>query len=104
MHHLVSWAAFSLLAFGIAAAPAAAGDIDTCDNGKGDERIAACSGLISVNPKFAGAYNNRGVAYAAKGDYERAIADYDQAIRLDPANGPARRNRARAQAALRARL
>jgi tetratricopeptide (TPR) repeat protein len=53
-----------------------------------------------LNPKFAGAYNNRGLAYAVEGDYQRAIADYDQAIALDPANGAARRNRARAQAAL----
>ena len=30
------------------------------------------------------AYNNRGVAYTAKGDNDRAIADYNEAIRLDP--------------------
>ena len=30
------------------------------------------------------AYNNRGNAYQAKGDYDRAIADYTEAIRLDP--------------------
>ena len=30
------------------------------------------------------AYNNRGIAYGSKGDYDRAIADYNEAIRLDP--------------------
>jgi tetratricopeptide (TPR) repeat protein len=30
------------------------------------------------------AYNNRGNAYAAKGDYAKAIADFDQAIKLNP--------------------
>ena len=29
-------------------------------------------------------YYNRGYAYYQKGDYSRAIADYDQALRLDP--------------------
>ncbi len=35
----------------------------------------------------ATAYNNRGLAYDDKGQYDRAIQDYDTAIRLDP-NGP----------------
>ena len=30
------------------------------------------------------AYNNRGSAYCAKGDTDRAITDYNEAIRLDP--------------------
>ena len=30
------------------------------------------------------AYYNRGDAYCAKGDYDRAIADFNQAIKLDP--------------------
>ena len=30
------------------------------------------------------AFNNRGKAYMRKGDYDRAIQDYDQAIRLKP--------------------
>jgi tetratricopeptide (TPR) repeat protein len=29
-------------------------------------------------------YNNRGKASGEKGDYDRAIVDFDQAIRLDP--------------------
>jgi tetratricopeptide (TPR) repeat protein len=33
---------------------------------------------------LAPAYNNRGEAYRAKGDTDRAIADYNQAMTLDP--------------------
>ena len=35
-------------------------------------------------PSDAIAFNNRGIAYHDKGDNDRAIADYDEAIRLDP--------------------
>ena len=34
--------------------------------------------------KYAPAYSNRGNAYYQKGDNDRAIADYNEAIRLDP--------------------
>ena len=56
-----------------------------------------------INPKYAKAYNNRGLAYYYKGDYKRAIADYDQALRFNPALDVARRNREKAQAALASR-
>ena len=39
------------------------------------------SGLI---PKSAEAYCNRGVVYDVKANYDKAIADYTEAIRLDP--------------------
>jgi tetratricopeptide (TPR) repeat protein len=39
--------------------------------------------VIALDPENAVA-NDRGMAYSAKGDYDRAIADYDQAIALDP--------------------
>ena len=38
---------------------------------------------IQLNPKYARAYHNRGSAWGNKGDLDRAIADYNQAIRLD---------------------
>jgi len=40
--------------------------------------------LADENPKDAWAYINRGDARMAKGDYAKAIADYDEAIRLNP--------------------
>ncbi|MDR1074069.1 MAG: tetratricopeptide repeat protein, partial [Treponema sp.] len=36
------------------------------------------------NPTHADAYYNRGYAYVEKGDYDIAIADYNQALRLNP--------------------
>ena len=42
------------------------------------------SDAIELNPNDAEAYNNRGVAYSNKGDYDRAIADYTKAIELNP--------------------
>ena len=30
------------------------------------------------------AYNNRGYSWYAKNEYDKAIADYNEAIRLDP--------------------
>ena len=37
--------------------------------------------------------NNRGLAYADKEDYDRAIADYDKALELDPKDATAYNNR-----------
>jgi lipoprotein NlpI len=39
------------------------------------------------------AFNNRGYAYSDKGDNDRAIADYDEAIRIDPKDANAFYNR-----------
>ena len=35
------------------------------------------------------AYNNRALAYYAKGNFDHAIVDYDQSIKLDPKNATA---------------
>ena len=42
---------------------------------------------------FCEAYYNRGSAWGAGGEYDRAIADYNQAIRLDPKGAKAYYNR-----------
>lgn len=52
------------------------------------------------NPEFTYAYIERGAARNSKGEYDRATADYDQAIRLDRSRPEVRRTRERAQAAL----
>ena len=36
------------------------------------------------NPKYAAGYVNRGNGYARKKQYDRAIADFSQAIKLNP--------------------
>ncbi len=43
--------------------------------------------------RLATRYNNRGIAYGNKGDYDRAIADHNKAIELDPRYAKAYNNR-----------
>jgi tetratricopeptide (TPR) repeat protein len=68
------------------AAPAT--DADTCINASGDAAIAACTRAIDSG-KFkesdrAAHYAMRGFELSKKGQHDRAIADYEQAIRFDP--------------------
>jgi tetratricopeptide (TPR) repeat protein len=78
----------------VLAGPAAAEtqqQIDWC-NGKdsvgADFVISGCTAIIQTNGKspkdLSTAFNNRGNAYYDKKDYDRAIADYSEALRLDP--------------------
>ena len=46
--------------------------------------IKAYSDAIELNPCHADTYNNRGVAYASKGDFDNAIKDHNTAIELNP--------------------
>src|SRR5580704_10711645 len=101
---------FSVLLVGVAAlflvagpglvSRAVADDIDTCVKGTGDEQIAACTRAINSGrwrgPGLAWAYVNRGAAYFAKGDNDRAIADATKAIELDPKYDAAYYNRGNA--------
>jgi tetratricopeptide (TPR) repeat protein len=48
------------------------------------EAIQYLDEAIRLDPRYAVAYSNRGVAYYSLGQYENAIKDYDEAIRLDP--------------------
>ena len=38
----------------------------------------------SIDPKFATAFDNRGIAYVEKGEYARGVADFDAALKIDP--------------------
>ena len=49
---------------------------------------------IKRNPKFVKAYNNRGIVYVGRQQYDLAIADFNKAIELDPKNGKVYNNRA----------
>ena len=51
--------------------------------GNYSEAIKAFSTAIDKNPKYAYAYNNRGIAYNKLHDYSKAISDLNQAINLD---------------------
>ena len=66
-----------------------------------DAAIAGCTRIID-DPKQkararAAAYYNRGNAHGTKGDQAAAIADYDEAIKLEPRNAPALNNRGSAR-------
>jgi len=86
----------------LAAAPApgqASGDFSVCagNEGTADDRIAACTRAIASErlpqEKLAKTFHSRGVEWIGKGDYDRALADYDEAIRLDPQDPLAYYNR-----------
>ncbi len=94
-----------ILAFGIflfvgEALAASQFDYAECIKSRGDSAIAGCTRVIEDRsesvPGRASAYNNRGNAYRAKDDMNRAIADYDEAIGLDPKYAAAFRNRGNA--------
>ena len=48
------------------------------------KQIELYTKVIGIDPENASAYNNRGVAYRKKGEYDNAIADYTKAIEIDP--------------------
>jgi tetratricopeptide (TPR) repeat protein len=70
---------------GVFAAPARADDTETCRKWAGDDALAACSRLIETRHggDLAQAYVWRGITYTRfKGDWDRAIADFSEALRL----------------------
>ena len=84
------------LALLVVAGPATADDAMLCSTETGDAAVAACTRAINSGagrPSIN--YNSRGEAYRSKGDMDRAIADYTEALRLDPKNAIAYVNRAR---------
>ena len=54
------------------------------------DALAAYGALIAAHPDFAPLYANRGILHDRMGSYQRAVADYEQALSLDPelADGP----------------
>ncbi len=58
--------------------------------------VEACTSIILLDPRNDGAFVNRGIAYRRIGDLDRAIKDYDEAIRLNPRAADAFNNRGNA--------
>ncbi len=86
MYRVVLCIAAALLALGTAALSAPGDSRKACRDGSplSSETIAACSRAIARNPKDAVAISHRGLAYASKGDFDRAMADLNKAIALNP--------------------
>ena len=59
-----------------------------------EEAITEFDIAISLDPNFAVAYNNRGIAYKRLGQPERAMEDFNEVIRFDPLNAEAHALRA----------
>ena len=71
------------------------------DQGNYEDEIALWNDVVAMNVsaiQAAPAIMNRGTAYSARGDLDRALQDYNQAIELDPRNAGAYVNRALALA------
>jgi tetratricopeptide (TPR) repeat protein len=94
-HRIVAVA--GVITVGLFAGMAAADDKQTCVKASGDLAIAACTRAIAsgqYNTHDLGTlYFDRGAEYAGKGEHDRAIQDYDQAIRLNPQDADAFHNR-----------
>jgi tetratricopeptide (TPR) repeat protein len=87
----------SLLLLASPAAAASPSAHEACGKGSGDAAIAGCAAIIGDRNEPVGsrtvAYVNRGYEWRAKGDLDRAIADYSEAITLDPRHGSAYHHR-----------
>jgi tetratricopeptide (TPR) repeat protein len=59
-----------------------------------DLAIRGCTEVIRDNPRASWAYYGRGNAYDAKGEIDRAIADYNKAIESTRTTRPWRNGRA----------
>jgi tetratricopeptide (TPR) repeat protein len=73
---------------GTAAAETLSGQWAWCRGDDDDLEIRGCSAVIRSGrdppEQLARAFANRGRAWTEKGDYARAMHDFDNAIRLDP--------------------
>ena len=61
-----------------------------------DEALASYDQAIAINPDYAEAYNNRGVALKKLKRHDEALASYDQAIAINPDYAEAYNNRGNA--------
>lgn len=71
--------------------------MDECQGSDLDRRIASCTELIDRNEPatdIAQVYALRGLAHSIKGEFDKAIADFDAAISRRPAFAAALNNRA----------
>ena len=68
----------------ISPSPSPTGALPIRGKARGTGPSPTSARAIRLKPDFVFAFNNRGNAYYAKGQFDRAIKDYDEAIRLKP--------------------
>jgi tetratricopeptide (TPR) repeat protein len=92
MHPLLSIVSLAFMLIAVSAPPAAADDRATCFSGPytgptRDDNVAACTRLIAAKKDLLRAYVQRARLYIRRGDnWNQAIADLEEALRLDPKN------------------
>ena len=88
MRHLFAAAIFLALLTDPAAAQTRDQNWAWCEGGHPDLSIAGCTALIQSKAEsrsnLAIAHNNRGITFSDKGESDRAIADYELALALNP--------------------
>ena len=66
-------------------------------------RLSEYQKALKINPNYAEAHSNLGLAFAQKGRLDDAINEFQEALRLKPDLSPAQSNLAKAQAMVRQR-
>jgi tetratricopeptide (TPR) repeat protein len=90
LHPLLSIVSLAFMLIAVSAPPAAADDRATCFSGPytgpvRDDNVAACTRLIAAKKDLLRAYVQRARLYIRRGDnWNQAIADLEEALRLDP--------------------
>jgi len=99
-----AFALWTALCAGLTVATAGSTDCFEGNGTKPDDMIAACTSLIEhgrlSREEKSHAFNSRGAAHKVKGELDLAVADFDEAIRLDSENVFAISNRGAAWSAM----
>jgi tetratricopeptide (TPR) repeat protein len=61
-----------------------------------DQAILLLNKSLEINPKYAAAYETRGIIYSSREQYDQAIADFNKAVEIDPRLGEAYISRGKA--------
>ena len=91
--HAGIWTSWDLLGVETSASDWFQKGYDADENEEYDKAISFLEKAIELNPDYAVAYNNLGIAYKAQGNLTKAIESYDKAIELKPAAAAAYWNR-----------